>query len=149
MLSYSRVGELEGISTRWLSVVGPNARGNLTKLYEYILRRYELRAEEREEQKLSWNDLVEKEDRARFYSAGRVLMTVKGKHLLPVSTTPVGPWTIEQGVVCIGGVLWKQRRTETLKGFCHRTRRALEDRGFDVDFESLKPPVPQHDTNDQ
>lgn len=144
-LNYSKVGDMPGVSSRWLTTVGHSSKTNLARMYQYVLRRYELRVEAKDEAQLSWVDLVEKEDRARFYSGGKVKLTVKGKHLLPVSSTPEGPWTIDEGLVSIGGTPWKQRRAETLIGFCHRTKKALEDRGFKVEFTSLKTTAPQHD----
>nr|QKN89003.1 MAG: RNA-dependent RNA polymerase [Riboviria sp.] len=145
LLAYAKIGDMR--ETRWLSTIGSSSKDNLKRIYDFVLRKYELRAEEKTEKKLSWVEIVEKEERARFYSAGRVDLVVKDKFLLPVSSEPPGPWTIHEGFAQIGGVLWKQRRTETLKGFCVRTKRALEDRGYEVDFKSLKT-ASQHDDID-
>jgi hypothetical protein len=122
----------------WLKVVGASSKSNAEKLFSYIQQTYSLVACAEEEKTQDWTEIVEKEERARVYGPAGQVFVVKDMYLLPIKTLAEGPWVVDRGFVYIGGVLWKQRRSETLNQFLVRTRKALADRGFEVDFESLK-----------
>lgn len=122
---------------RWfLRRVGPNTKVNLSTFYKFILQHYKLTASELKQAKeyqqrpaeLDWNDEIEQEERAKIYDETGLIFSVRGKYLYPLEN--LGEWMeIKGNRVALGGVVWKQRGSETLLSFLKRTSKKLEEYG--------------------
>nr|UHS71768.1 MAG: RNA-dependent RNA polymerase [Permutotetraviridae sp.] len=123
----------------WLEAVGESSRKNYATLLEYAIRI----GAEAEEYEPDWAKAVEAEERARFESPMGLEFVVKDRFIAPGPDFDHNKWTLEKGFLMLGGVLWKQRKTETLRAFCERTAKALDRCGRKVDWIAPKSIDPE------
>lgn len=132
----------------YLSIRGQSARANAQKLLDYITQKYELSGITRQvktlpAEKESWAEQVEAEERAKLFDSTGLHFTVRGQFLHPARD--LGPWleTDSENRALLGGVLWKQRKGETLTAYLERSKKRLKTYGLSLEHESLttlKPP---------
>lgn len=135
----------------YLKRVGAGTKDNILKMYQYILKSHGLtEAEVRQIQEYrvkmdtpppvakSWSDQVSEEERAQIRDESGLLFRVTGKHLEPLDQH--GDWMeIRGNKTVLGGVLWKQRKGETLMSFLRRTVKRLEEFGLKPTFQTRPP----------